>query len=494
MTAQAGHELELSRGKLAGVLAGLVVAAVALAVGLPLLLWSQRDQPEIHANIAEHFKYGSIGSEGRSGIPYWVWVVLPTVFEDLLPPGPGGLADEGSYERLGFLYEENSPGGRPIGTSYREKTVPFIGLNCAVCHTGTLKESADSPTRIILGMPAHQFDLQKYLRFLFAVADDPRFTADRIIPAIAQVNPEFGFFDRIIYRFRVIPDTRKGLQTEKRLFAWMDTRPDHGPGRVDTFNPYKLNIFGLPEDPLVGTADLPSLWNQGPREGLWLHWDGNNNSVEERNKSAAIGAGASEDSLDLEGMQRVEDWISGLTAPGFPPDRIDWSRVDAGRQIYQANCAQCHDFDGADVGQVTPIDQIGTDRDRLDSFTPELADRMNTLGIGKPWRFSHFRKTEGYSNHPLDGIWLRAPYLHNGSVPTLRDLLNPPEERPETFYRGHAVYDYEDLGFVFSGPAAEQAGFRFDAAERGNGNQGHTYGTGLNSPDKDDLLEYLKTR
>ena len=44
-------------------------------------------------------------------------------------------------------------------------------------------------------------------------------------------------------------------------------------------------------DDTVGTADLPSLWNQRMRQGLWLHWDANNNSVDERNKSAAIGAG-----------------------------------------------------------------------------------------------------------------------------------------------------------------------------------------------------------
>lgn len=489
MTTLLGKEVELSRGKLIGVIAGLLVAAVVLAVGVPLLVFAQRDEPEIHANITDHFKYGSIGSEGRSGIPYWIWVVLPTVFEDLLPPGEGD-----SYQRLGFLYETNPPKGRPIGTSYRETVVPFIGLNCAVCHTGTLQQSPDGPTEIVLGMPAHQFDLQQYLRFLIAASDDPRFTADVIIPAIEQANPDFGFIDKLIYRLRVIPNTREGLQTEKRLFAWMETRPDHGPGRVDTFNPYKLNIFGLQEDPFVGTADFPSLWNQTPREGLWLHWDGNNNSVEERNKSAAIGAGASEDSLDIRGMQRIEDWISGLMPPEFPPEKIDWSRVDAGRQLYQTNCAQCHDFDGADIGQVTPIDEIGTDRERLDSFTAELADNMNTLGTGKPWRFSHFRNTDGYSNQPLDGIWLKAPYLHNGSVPTMRDLLNPPEERPSTFYRGYPVYDFENLGFVAIGAEAEQAGFRYDTAETGNSNLGHSYGTGLLQQEKDDLLEYLKTK
>src|SRR4029077_15401084 len=91
---------------------------------------------------------------------------------------------------------------------------------------------------------------------------------------------------------------------------------------------------------------------------------------------------------------------------------------------------------------------------RLDSFTSELASTLRTIYTGYPWRFSHFRKTFGYANSPLDGIWLRAPYLHNGSVPTLRDLLNPAKDpdpakaRPGGFYRGYDVFDKQKVGFL----------------------------------------------
>src|SRR3546814_4663341 len=83
------------------------------------------------------------------------------------------------------------------------------------------------------------------------------------------------------------------------------------------------------------------------------------------------------------------------------------------------------------VGKVTPLAQVGTDRLRLDSYTRDLALNQSTLYAGYPWRFTHFRKTFGYANMPLDGLWLRAPYLHNGSVPTLRDLLKPAAARSE---------------------------------------------------------------
>ena len=76
--------------------------------------------------------------------------------------------------------------------------------------------------------------------------------------------------------------------------------------------------------------DLPSLWNQKIRDGMWLHWDGNNNLVTERNKSAAIGAGCSESSLDLPSMKRVEDWIWTLAPPAFPAAHIDRTLALAG--------------------------------------------------------------------------------------------------------------------------------------------------------------------
>jgi mono/diheme cytochrome c family protein len=464
------------------------IASVA-AVVLPISLFTfGTNKPETFADVRDHFKYGSIGAESRAGVPYWIWAVLPALFPEHLPKRPGD-----GYARFGLIFESDKA-GRPIGTSYRELQTGLVGLNCAVCHTGTLRESASAPRRIVLGMPAHQFDLQSYQRFFFACANDRRFTADNILQAIRRINPRFGWFDGVIHRLLIVPRTRDGILQESRKSAWFDARPPQGPGRVDTFNPYKaLFGFAMASDTGVGTADLPSLWNQKIRDGLWLHWDGNNDRVTERNKSAAIGAGASEESLDLGAMKRVEDWISELRPPEFPRSRVDLPVAEKGKMHFDRLCASCHAVGSPGVGQTVEIAAIGTDPERLNSFTPELAARMNTVGNGKPWQFSHFRKTNGYASMPLDGVWLRAPYLHNGSVPTLRDLLNAPDLRPSVFWRGYDVYDFEKVGFVSSGPDAEREGFRFDTSVRGNGRQGHTYGVDLAEPAKRELLEYLKT-
>ena len=430
---------------------GLLCCALVLPAAASAQL-IDRNKPEIHVDIREHFKYGSIGAEERAGIPYWIWIVLPDLFPQHLPKRAGK-----GYERFGLIFEDGKQ--RPIGTSLRERQIPLAGLNCAACHTGSLRDSAGGARRIILGMPAHQFDLQSYQRFVFACVRDSGFTAERILAAIRRVNADFSWFDSLIYKWFVIPRTRSQGAELAKQFTWFDDRPPQGPGRVDTFNPYKVMFgFDMSRDRSAGTADLPPLFDQKSREGLWLHWDGNNNAVTERNKSAAIGAGASPESLDLPAMKRVEDWIWELKPPPFPRERIDPLKAAAGKPLYERNCAACHAQGGKRTGTAIPIEEVGTDPERVNSFTAALAEKMNTLGTGLPWKFSHFRKTNGYAAMPLDGVWLRAPYLHNGSVPTLRDLLKLPEERPALFWRGYDVYDYGDVGFVSSGPDGRTGG------------------------------------
>ena len=79
---------------------------------------------------------------------------------------------------------------------------------------------------------------------------------------------------------------------------------------------------------------------------------------------------------------------------------------------------------------------------------------------------------------PLDGIWLRAPYLHNGSVPTLRALLFL-DERPARFYRAYDVYDWQASVSSRRGTEAEKRRRAVRHARAGNGNGGHSYGRDL---------------
>ncbi|MNC84788.1 hypothetical protein D3C83_03560 [compost metagenome] len=204
---------------------------------------------------------------------------------------------------------------------------------------------------------------------------------------------------------------------------------------------------------------------------------------------------------DHAGIKRIRDWTWTLPPPPYP-FAINRTLAGRGAPLYAQACLSCHGDHrfrdgvtaGERIGQVVRLSDIGTDPYRLNSYTVEFAANQYSLFPDSPYRFRRFRKTDGYANHPLDGIWGRAPYLHNGSVPTLLDLLQPPERRPAAFYRGYDVYDQERVGFVSD--VAEENGrrfFRFDTSVPGNSSSGHVYGTTLSDDDKRAIVEYMKT-
>ncbi len=485
-------------------------AIVAAAIGVLVIVWVlvalRLDRPVTYDSVIEHFKYGSIGSEpgvsllrpvGGALPPYWVFKALPSVCHDKLP---------GGYASLGFVVE---PGhDLPIGVSRRRRLgIDQVGLNCAVCHTGTVRDTPSSTPRAVLGMPAHQLDLQRFIEFALDCTLDNRLTADSVRATFPSRDGP-SRVERALFRAGLVDRLKiQTLEQRNRIAPILGDRgPRWGRGRVDTFNPYKAiqfnwNLDQLPEQERIGAADFPSLWNQRPREGMNMHWDGDNDSVDERNLSAGLGAGITPVTVDHAGLKRVRDWIWTLPPPKYPYS-IDASVAARGAAVYAQQCTTCHADNrfrdgittGTGVGHVVPISLVGTDRHRLDSYTSVFAANQYALFPQSSFRFTHFRKTNGYANQPLDGIWARAPYLHNGSVPTLRDLLDEPAKRPRVFYRGYDVFDQARVGFVSDVPDENgRPFFRYDVSIPGNGNGGHTYGTTLSDDDKRAVIEYLKT-
>jgi cytochrome c5 len=480
---------------------GVIVLAAAVLLGR-----FGADSPVEYQEDLDHFKYGSLGSEHEFGIPYWIWRALPELFSDKLPGNKNG------WQSVGFVFEKGKQ--LPVGMSQRRYLgFDVVWLNCAFCHAGTVREAPQSEPKVYAAMPANTFDFRAFMRFLFASGEDRRFTPQDILRQIDTIRKREGLrklplIDRLVLRFYGIYYMRERILTLRDRLNFIAEQPEWGPGRVDTFNPLKA-YFNFPPEKLakeerIGTTDFPSIWNQGQRETLKmnLHWDGNNVSLEERNRSAAMGTGITPPTGDRKSLKRVADWLRKLDAPVYP-FKINKELAGQGAPVYKKYCAECHGADGKDfrgeaVGKVVPIEDIGTDRRRLDSYTYDVAVNQNLIfaGYGEE-RFSHFRKTFGYANSPLDGVWLRAPYLHNGSVPTLRELLEPSSARPAKFYRGYDVYDQKKVGFVSE--VAEEKGrkyFVYDTAESGNSNKGHEgkrYGTELSNAEKEALVEYLKT-
>jgi hypothetical protein len=242
----------------------------------------------------------------------------------------------------------------------------------------------------------------------------------------------------------------------------------------------------------VGNSDMMPIWNMKGRQNAALHWDGLTTSLRETVLSGAIGDGASRKSIALPNLGRIEQWLLNVPSPAYPFD-VDTAAAADGRSVFDKQCAQCHASGGSRTGSVIPLEEVGTDRHRLDMWTEAASTTYNRFADGYPWDFGAFRKTNGYVAVPLDGLWLRAPFLHNGSVPSLEELLEGPEKRRQTFYRGYDVYDRTRVGFVSDDEAARRGGFLYDTRLPGNSNAGHLYGVDLTPAQKKALLEFLKT-
>jgi hypothetical protein len=271
----------------------------------------------------------------------------------------------------------------------------------------------------------------------------------------------------------------------------------------------KYFMTSMPVDNTTGQADFPSVWNLKIRkgDGLFLNWSCDTPAVRSVLIDSALGLGAAPDPtvpLDtlnwkfvrrawfIVRMAELDDYLSALAPPSYPFP-VDAALAARGGAVYAQACASCHQPGQGRTSRLIPIDEIGTDRNRLDTWNQAAADQANEkvkeIGIIRP----NMVKQQGYQSPPLDGLWMRGPYLHNGSVPSLRDLLKPVADRTKVFYRGYDVYDPADVGFTTAGVDAAREGWKEDTAVRGNGNQGHTYGTELPDQDKEALLEYMKT-
>ena len=431
----------------------------------------------------ESFFYGSIGNEAAEGIPSAIWNVLPDVCP---PPGSNLVGREALYNYFGLFWEKEK-WDRPIGFSSRKVSLlgilwedKRISINCALCHTATYRLDSDPTTRIAVpGGPAHQLAAQEGLNFLIECISEK--VKDRL---------------QLLDRFTLVPIARQAMLERKEQFAFMETQPPWGHGRFEAINGVKIRLLKMPYDKSFGVVDIPAIWKLNPDHAR--NWDGNHLGLTDAIWTEALTTGVPRKTMDIvaerKELNALKDYLSGLTPPEFP---LKWlpDLVAKGKLIYDKDCAPCHE-----KNEVIPLEEVGTDSYRLRSWTQEAADKKNQVG-GFSWHLSGARKTNGYVAVPLDGIWLRAPYLHNGSVPTLRDLLEPPEQRPREFYRGYDVLDPDKVGFISN--VSEECLIDnvlvrkftlFNTLEPGNGNGGHLYGTQLTPDEKDALVEYLKTR
>jgi hypothetical protein len=425
---------------------------------------------------------------------------------------------------------------------------PAVGINCASCHVAQINSSATKEPIRILGATSH-FNVEAFFgavlvstfrtsdpanmkKFLSAYLDlsDPKsgkegqrllekawqfqekemlatlkadpFGAKDVAPGeLHQIDSESLQLDQISLErdgdivtcaqslVKLFHNVRAALHVPDQPPEKVP--PASGPGRNDAFGLLSASLLNKPQP--YAPIKFGLVWDVDKR--TWVHWDGNTKSPIARNLLASLGLGAplhgKRGDLDFATVKRQTDLSESIRPPKYP-FAIDQAAAKRGAAHFETNCASCHGGPESDK-RLYSTAEVGTDPRRAELFTEKQAEGFNkflaeleAVGYEPPKEFG-VRSTGKYFAATLGGVWARSPYLHNGSVRTMQELLTAPAQRARTFHRGSQAYDANQMGYTDAGA------YVFDAATEGNSNAGHDYGTKLSSEQKRELMEYLKT-
>ena len=482
--------------------------------------WSAKDM--------QFFLHGSMSAEV---IPESVLRAFIKIYPDLF--ATNDLTHVGLIPDPGF--------GWPIGISRANVKhlggLASLGINCASCHFAQITSKSISEPIRILGVTSH-FDVEKFFGSILAAtfktsdpanmkkflciylnADAKTFDGkwqnqEQHIIAIMRDDPfgakgvpigELHKIDNADVRQSFEPDVDLAARTKAMLQLFHNMRaalhvpdqspekapPSSGPGRNDAFGLLAAALLNLPQP--YSPIKFGLVWNVDKR--TWVHWDGNTKSPIARNLLASLGLGAplhgKRADLQFEMVKRQTDLTEKIRPPLYP-FAIDRTAAQRGAPLFASNCNSCHGGPESDK-RLYSAAEVGTDPHRAEMFTQKLADGFNTFlaeleaeGYQPPKEVG-VRSTGKYFAATLSGVWARSPYLHNGSVRTMQDLLTSPQQRETRFHRGSHVFDENAMGYT------DEGAYVLDTDTSGNSNSGHDYGTKLSTKEKTDLIEYLKT-
>jgi cytochrome c5 len=362
-----------------------------------------------------------------------------------------------------------------------------VSANCMFCHAGRINGE------LVVGLGAHDRD----------------FTTDQV----ALIELAGGFIsnqtDRAVWeRFR---DRTKAIAPWSRtLTVGVNPADSFTAALMAHRDPATMAWSNEPLVPLppevVVPVDTPPWWRMSKKSSMFYNASGRGDHARIMMAASLLCTESMEEAAQIdEAFVDVRAWISsGVKVPVWPY-AIDANLASQGSQVYEEQCADCHGThaEGARFpNQLVPLDDVGTDP-MLVQGDSEFAARFVDWFADSFWgQTSRLEPQLGYIAPPLDGIWATAPFLHNGSIPTIEALLDS-TKRPTYWTRTFSSTDYDDAkaGWKYTvvdhGQATEtEPAVKvriYDTTLPGYSNAGHTFGDVMSDDERRALLEYLKT-
>ncbi len=404
---------------------------------------------------------------------FWTQNALPTVWKQWGVSAKPADYSEALRDRYGLHPAPYPNDGLPMG--FRKAPLLFktgVGSDCMLCHGGAILGKS------YIGLGNSTLDIQSLFSEL-AMADGRSGKLPFTFSNVRGTNEADGFGVYLL-GFRKADLSLKG--------EWTD--------------------LGLRDDIC---ADVPAWWLMKKKKSLYATGGTDARSVRTLMQFMMHPLTTPRDFVKHEPAFRdIQKYLTSMEPPKYP-FAIDRAMAAKGAELFSANCAKCHGTYGEKwsyPNKVIALEEIGTDTTRFKGVGPAYGKAYLESWFGQEkneWAHgTPIRQTAGYQAPPLDGIWATAPYLHNGSVPTLAGMLNS-KARPKLFTRSFRTdeepYDKINVGWkvkeLHTIPSEKLPGIErrkvYDTSKPGRSNAGHTFGDGFTDEERAQVIEYLKT-
>lgn len=436
--------------------------------GLPAGTSKIEASPQRNGDAAAGYEYLVTGNYVSSGVPFGIY---QNVFGTNSPDDLGRTGDNAGID-FNYTVVAHANGTK------------VVAPNCLTCHAEKLNGE------LIVGLGNNTADYTTNSGEAFAFLDpfvkltygensdewDAYFPASRSAQAIGPF---------------IITET-VGPNPADKIFAALSAHRD----------PTDLTWLDEPSQPIpteVVPTDVPAWWLMKKKNALYYNALGVGDFGRLSSASDLLTMLDSAEARRVDAhFDDVMAYLHSIEAPAYPYP-IDQTLADEGELLFSEKCAQCHGTYGAEENFPNLLVELATIRTdpalaNLYPAQPQYHEWYNGSWFAEGENSAELRPTGGYIAPPLDGIWATAPYLHNGSVPTLEEVLNS-QGRPDFWRRSfdNSDFDQEKIGWNYERLDSKADKNTYDTSLPGYGNGGHTFGDAFTEAERMAVVEFLKT-
>jgi hypothetical protein len=418
-------------------------------------------------DVKSGYDYLTTGDYVKGGIPYSFWLL------GMGKVKTNYLKRTGRNEKLAHDY-----------TAIESKGEILVAPNCMQCHAQVFEDS------LIMGMgntfinfaddeKLNEKNLKKAENLLRLTAPKKFIAAEPFLEITQAIGP-------------YLKTAVQGVNPADRLAAVLAAHRD-----PVTFKWSKDALLKIPDQ--VIPTDVPAWWLLKKKNAMFYNGFGRGDFGRFLMGSNLMTVNDTAESREVDAhMPDVLAYLYSLEPPVYNKP-IDKSLAKKGEAVFLVSCSKCHGTYGDSVtypNLLIPQAAIQTDSllNVSNYSSPQFIEWFNKSWFTTGDHPARLEPFNGYIAPPLDGIWATAPYLHNGSVPTLEGLLNS-TKRPAYWSRDfvNPKYDYTTLGWVYKSYDKPGEPNSYNTEIPGYGNYGHYFGDRLSPEERRAVLEYLKT-